>query len=339
MNPRHEIQMKLTQFLDGVMLGVIFWLAHTVRFEFGVRTEFLTEIPEFTRFFWLLAVIIPVSPIVLEFQGFYNHPLRKKSGESLWQVTVSLVWLALILGLCVIFLKWSAQSRSVILLFLGLGGVSLLIRDSITRFLAANQLKTGVRRERVALAGASEDMDLILARMPREQRLQIEVVGRVDLANDFLSSLSLLFREKAVERVLFAADHVHFKTVEQAIHVCETEGVEAWLSADFMHPTISRLSVEHFGQSPMLVFRTAPDNGRSMWIKDTIDRVGAAIVLLLTLPLWLFALIGIRLTAPEGPVIFKQVRSGRFGKEFTMFKFRTIHPDAESRRGEFEAEN
>ncbi|MCL4109934.1 UNVERIFIED_CONTAM: hypothetical protein GTU68_012743 [Idotea baltica] len=73
-----------------------------------------------------------------------------------------------------------------------------------------------------------------------------------------------------------------------------------------------------------------------MWIKETVDRVGAVIILLLTLPLWLFALIGIRLASPEGPVMFKQVRSGRYGKEFTMFKFRTMHPDAESRRGEFE---
>lgn len=53
----------------------------------------------------------------------------------------------------------------------------------------------------------------------------------------------------------------------------------------------------------------------------------------LTLPLWL-PLIGlialiIQLTSPGAPVIFKQLRTGKGGRRFHMFKFRTMVPNAE----------
>lgn len=51
----------------------------------------------------------------------------------------------------------------------------------------------------------------------------------------------------------------------------------------------------------------------------------------LTSPLWLVAMIGIRLTS-RGPIFFKQERSGLYGKPFTMWKFRTMHVNAEAQR-------
>ena len=45
-----------------------------------------------------------------------------------------------------------------------------------------------------------------------------------------------------------------------------------------------------------------------------------------------------RLSSP-GPAIFKQVRTGRDGKEFTLLKFRSMYVDAEKRRAELEHRN
>jgi lipopolysaccharide/colanic/teichoic acid biosynthesis glycosyltransferase len=43
--------------------------------------------------------------------------------------------------------------------------------------------------------------------------------------------------------------------------------------------------------------------------------------------------IGIKLTS-KGPIIFKQMRAGKFGKPFVMYKFRSMSSDAEMRRAE-----
>ena len=63
----------------------------------------------------------------------------------------------------------------------------------------------------------------------------------------------------SITRVIFAAGHSHLNTVQTAISACETEGVEAWLLADFIKTSIARPTFESIGERPMLVFRSTPD--------------------------------------------------------------------------------
>ena len=55
-------------------------------------------------------------------------------------------------------------------------------------------------------------------------------------------------------------------------------------------------------------------------------------------PVFLVIAAGVRLTSP-GPVIFRQTRIGRDGREFTMLKFRSMYVDAEARRAELDSLN
>ena len=63
-------------------------------------------------------------------------------------------------------------------------------------------------------------------------------------------------------------------------------------------------------------------------------------LVLVTLPFWLpliaaIALI-IRITSPGAPVIFEQLRTGKGGRRFNMYKFRTMIPDAEELKSQYE---
>jgi exopolysaccharide biosynthesis polyprenyl glycosylphosphotransferase len=69
-----------------------------------------------------------------------------------------------------------------------------------------------------------------------------------------------------------------------------------------------------------------------------LDRVLAAVVFVLTLPLLLAIVLMIRLTSP-GPALFRQTRIGRDGREFTLLKFRSMYADAEARRAALLARN
>ena len=60
--------------------------------------------------------------------------------------------------------------------------------------------------------------------------------------------------------------------------------------------------------------------------------------LILLSPLLFMVAVGIKITSP-GPVIFSQMRCGRHGKPFRMFKFRSMYTDAEQRRQELEVFN
>jgi lipopolysaccharide/colanic/teichoic acid biosynthesis glycosyltransferase len=58
--------------------------------------------------------------------------------------------------------------------------------------------------------------------------------------------------------------------------------------------------------------------------KDTLDVVGALVLMILLSPLFLLIAIFIKIVSP-GPVFYKQTRIGYKGKPFTFWKFRTMH--------------
>lgn len=72
-----------------------------------------------------------------------------------------------------------------------------------------------------------------------------------------------------------------------------------------------------------------------LW-KRALDVTGAAVGLVILLPLMAIVALGIKLTAP-GPVFFSQLRTGRGGRQFRMYKFRTMIVDAERLKAKLRA--
>lgn len=63
--------------------------------------------------------------------------------------------------------------------------------------------------------------------------------------------------------------------------------------------------------------------------KRSLDIVGAIFALIVFSPVMIFAAIAIKISSP-GPVLFSQVRVGKGGRLFRMYKFRTMVPNAEA---------
>lgn len=67
------------------------------------------------------------------------------------------------------------------------------------------------------------------------------------------------------------------------------------------------------------------------FIKRIFDVILSFIGIIVLLPVYLIASIAIKLDS-KGPILFKQVRVGKDGKEFIIYKFRTMEVSAESKR-------
>ena len=98
-----------------------------------------------------------------------------------------------------------------------------------------------------------------------------------------------------------------------------------------------RVSINEVGDAQMIAMITTPDFSWARLFKSVLDRLVALVILLCTSPLWLLAAIGIKISDPKGPVFFRQRRSGLYGREFRMWKFRSMYVDAESRLDEIKA--
>lgn len=336
---RQEINLQLTELVDSALLAFCLWLAHFIRSSIAPWfMPDLVEIPPLDKLYWVMAVVVPFTPLALEARGFYSNLYHKTLGRSLRQLGDGLVIMGMIIGGFVVFMRWEVPSRSVVLLAVGLSGVALLVREAVQRARLHGQMASGSGREHVLLAGLEDDMDLLVQNMPEDQKAGMHIAGRIDISRQPVSDLVAAMHEHSVSRVIFAAQHVHFSKIEEAVQACEMEGVEAWISADFFSTAIARPTFDVLGGKLMLVFHSTPQVSWALWFKDIADRVVAALLLLLTLPLWLVAILGIRLSSP-GPVFFRQQRSGHYGRPFRMWKFRTMYVDAEARRAELEKFN
>jgi exopolysaccharide biosynthesis polyprenyl glycosylphosphotransferase len=84
-----------------------------------------------------------------------------------------------------------------------------------------------------------------------------------------------------------------------------------------------RATVERLGSLPLVAIEASNPTGWQFKVKYAFERVIAALVLLLALPLLLAAAIAGKLTM-GGPVLFRQRRVGADGREFDMLKLRTM---------------
>jgi exopolysaccharide biosynthesis polyprenyl glycosylphosphotransferase len=335
---KQEFNLQKLQIIDGVLLVFFFWVAYVLRASLSRWFEAVYDIPNFNEFRWVLFILMPFGPILLEMQGFYHHVLQKDIWRSAIQIGRAGIMLGLIIAVSAFFFRYDFPSRAVLIIFSVLALAALLVRERLTVSQLRRRATSGRFRESVLLVGTPGDLTQFEKTFSPEQMVEMEIVGRIDIEAEPISTLVEALHRHSVSRVIFAGGHSHLNRLQEAIAACEVEGVEAWLLADFIKTSIARPDFDAIGERPMLVFRTTPDISWALLVKGVIDFVGAFLLLIPAAFAMLGAAIAIRLTSP-GPVIFRQTRAGKHGKPFTMYKFRTMVTDAEMRHAELLAFN
>jgi lipopolysaccharide/colanic/teichoic acid biosynthesis glycosyltransferase len=80
------------------------------------------------------------------------------------------------------------------------------------------------------------------------------------------------------------------------------------------------------GESAFTMQQHGGPVGWRLAVKRSIDVLGAGLGLLLVVPIIAVVAVGVRLSSP-GPILYRQTRVGRYGRHFTMLKFRTFPVD------------
>jgi exopolysaccharide biosynthesis polyprenyl glycosylphosphotransferase len=329
---RHQsFRIQVLQLTDALLVWAAFWLAWETRdlvrlwLGMGVENEVARE-----SIYWVLYLAVPFTPLVLEHFRFYEHLRTKTTGLAIQQLIQSLAVIVLMIGMFAIFAKLMDTRR----LLLGIGFLFvflfLLIRDRVFIYRLKHRDTSESARERVVIAGSSSEIDALLAELGGEIIAGWNIVAHFDLQIRPVEDLFDLLKEQSVARVIFVAKETGFDRVAAAVEACELQGVEAWISASFIRTQIARPIFDAIGNKPMLVLRSTPELSWELLCKDLFDRLGACLAILLSFPLWIFAAIGIFLKSPGAPVLFSQMRAGRYGTPFKMWKFRTMTADAEN---------
>src|SRR5579883_1725607 len=106
--------------------------------------------------------------------------------------------------------------------------------------------------------------------------------------------------------------------IEQATHLYET--------------VFSRVCTREFRPSELIFSEQLGPQGGSETFQSVYCFVFALILLVLSFPLMILVALAVRFTSP-GPILLRQKRVGRGGAVFTVYKFRSMYADAETRTG------
>lgn len=335
---QRQLRTSVHLVLDACLFAIGFWLAHWVRSHLPITVFGGTaEIEPFDHYFHIFLLTLPFAALILEGQGFYNRKELAGRSETLWILLKSCLF-AIVGLILVLFLMRLQLARSVIILFGVTSFLLVLAKEELINWWMQSSFGREQATKRVILVGMRTDVERLMEEMRQNARGGMIVVGQLYLEEQPVENLLNLLHEHSANAVMLSAKHTAFGQVEKAIQLCELEGVEVCLLADFFKTAISQTALDDFMGRPVMVFRTVPEASWQALTKQILDFVLAGVgLIILAAPLLILALI-IKLTS-KGPVLFRQQRCGLNGRPFMMLKFRSMVVDAEAQKEGLAAQN
>src|ERR1041385_4462252 len=110
-----QIKMQAFQLVDACLFALSFWLAYRLRsdprviFHFGLEPFGADPRASFEKLVWIYPVLVFVSPLVLEGQGFYSRSILSSRRAKYWQLFKGCFVMVLALILALFFSKLLVQ--------------------------------------------------------------------------------------------------------------------------------------------------------------------------------------------------------------------------------------
>ena len=151
-------------------------------------------------------------------------------------------------------------------------------------------------------------------------------------------TLKNLLEFDIVDEVLYLRQRNTQAKLKETIKSCEEIGVVFRLKSDISPVFLTNAQLSRIGNTSFLTFVNIPTDSFGLAFKTVMDTFMSFFMILFLSPIMLLIALAIMITSP-GPVVFKQARVGLRGRQFYLYKFRTMVVNAEHLRKQLEADN
>lgn len=330
--------------LAAALAWCLFYIFRKIYLEHGVFQE--VGKLQLDANFWIALFVLPAIWLAFYYTtGFYNDIYRRSRLIDLGQtvfttiIGVTVIFFVLLLDDNISTYKNYYHSYFTLL---GLHFIFTFVPRIIltTRTIhRVHQRKIGFK---TLIIGSNEQAIRLFKEMTSGQQTTGNIfLGfvKIDNKNELLleQHLPLLGTIKDVPRLI---DENHIEEIILAIETSEHNKIQEILSTlDYRNITVKAIPDMYdilSGTVKMSTIYSSPlvkiSNGiMPAWqenLKRIIDIVFSTLALIVFIPFFPFVYFGIR-TSSKGPIIYSQKRVGKYGKEFTIFKFRSMVSDAE----------
>lgn len=336
---QHHIFKRLNNLADAIVTAASFILAYQVRNNLATAPglEELGRLADFEYYSAIFLISCILWPFFMNLNGLYpSYPRRrflsdaniifKSSGEA----TVLLIAISYLFQLAEI-------SRLLIIGFAVTNFTLLLGKGLLIKIYQAYLRSRGKNLRRVILIGDPDRMTRLISAAGQNPQLGIKLIGVIESRDaadapplihglpllGHISKIKDIIHRTPADQVIFTIDRRALPEIEEAMFICEEEGMETWLAPDFLEMNLARLEIESIDGVSFLVFRTAPPLGWQLVIKYFLDFAFAAIFLIILSPLMLVVAAAIWIGS-GGKALYIQNRIGLHGQPFRLYKFRTM---------------
>ncbi len=299
--------------------------------------------PEPVSFGRFIGVWWPVlASAVLLWAGLYFH-MRLDGFRGGWhfptvlsQLTLALILLN-VLMFAVGYVGRQYYSRLVLLYFGVLTLLGLIAVRCCIRLLLISRTRAGATR-RVVIVGTGNVALELARKIKRHPELMLEVVGflspgATDAGNHLdggapprgeqpqsVTSLGALelFRSSHVDELIVALPDISATETKKLVALCRQQGFRVSLVPQWYELYLSKARLLELDGLPMVSLENHSPSGVSFLFKRVIDVVGALVLLLLSLPF--LVLVCAVLLVQRGKALTWEVRCGRDGKPFRMYR-------------------
>lgn len=276
---------------------------------------------------------LTILTLLLSYYFDLYEPQRISEGwEIYFRLLLVLGFLSFLLSALVYFFPQVDIAHYVLLLGLMFLTLGLVIWRGAYEWI----LGRAIFRERVYVLGGGDRARMISETLRTRKDAGMEVVGFESMPTDkeerreaFRTALeSFRGRAMSVDRVVVALEDRRGELPLRELLKLRFDGVVIEEAGALLERLTGKLYLDGLRPSNFIYsegFRVKPSQQLARRIVSTLT---AAAGLLLFFPLFPFVVLAVRLSSP-GPIFFRQTRVGMGGKNFTVYKFRTMRTDAE----------
>lgn len=327
------IQGLLARLLDVVLIVAGSIVASQFRFLSLGENHFDSAIITFGIAFSL--VLFPAFGV---YESWRGRSMLRLIGK------ISLAWL--VVQACGIILMFSLHRADVIsrlwfVYWTAITGGALIASRIITHMALRGVRHAGLNLRSVAVVGYGQHCHHVVRKLDDspatgfrataifDLRPVVEAAhGRVATFSNF-DRFAKHVRDSGVQEIWLALPLSEEATILRFVNEFGDELVNIRFIPDVRSVALFDGAMIDLVGAPAINLVASPLPRQAMLQKEIFDRLFAAVALLSLMPLMMLISIAVKLSSP-GPVFFKQFRKGADGREFKIFKFRTMRVHVES---------
>lgn len=332
--------------LDILSITISFALAYLIRFRGGTSPLSDEDVAQ---------VYLPILLFCM-LNSFFTNEYKHFFGRGYYYELIRVLRYNLVLFLATGAYIYAFRleldfSRLLLGYFVVINSVLTYLMRIVFKRYMNSYYKKSKGSDKIMIVTTEAEVETIMQHVEQDVGWSYEIIAvalmDVDKVGDSVNGIPVIankesvidvIRQSAVDVVFLHCPQMESKELELLIQSFLAMGVVCQNCVERFHFDMPCNSVGKFAGLPVMTYSMTTIDYRRMMLKRLMDILGGMVGVFITLLATPFVALAIKLES-KGPVFFSQVRIGKNGRRFRMYKFRSMYLDAEERKKELLEQN